>query len=505
MGMTEGALVESGSVPGASTPGETDVLDTSAAGGLVVRGGTMRVLSYLCGVLVSAIGAALMLRYLGVRDFGRYATVLSFITIIGALSDLGLTAIGLRKAAVGDRAERDRVLRNVLGMRLATATAGIALACAFGIAVNYPPVIVEGIALAGVGLIALLVLDNYTMRLQLELRLTWTAALLLVVQAFQTSVVVILVLAAAPLLLFMGSQIPGTAVTAVIAGILVHRGARLLPSFDRSQWLDMARELLPYAAASAMGAVYFRVGIVVLSLISTGTQTGLFGAAFRITEIVVGIPWLVASSALPVIFRTAVHDRERFAYALRQLFDASLAAGVGIAIAIYLGAPFAIELVAGPHYGGSIEVLRIQSITVAFTFLMTQWGFALLALKRTRAILIISALGLSTAIVLAVILGSVAGAKGASVALVGAEAVLAAGYAVGLHRAHANLRIRRATVPRVAVAAAASVGVATITSASSFVATIVGVAVYLIVLTATGGLPPELRELVPRRRASDTR
>jgi O-antigen/teichoic acid export membrane protein len=499
--MSDGSLIESQAITRQHTNGDVDVLDTSAAGGLVVRGGGLRVATYVAGVLISVVGASLMTRHLGVVNFGRYTTVLSFITIIALLSDLGLTGIGLRRAAVDDATERERTLRNIVGMRLTTSTIGIALACTFAILVGYPAVMVEGIAVAGVGLLALVTLHGYVLRLQVGLRLGWTAALDFIVVVSQTVVVVILVVAGASLLPFTGAQIPGALIAAVISALLVRHSSRLRPSFERRQWKRLGRELLPFAAATAIGAVYFQVEIVVLSLASSGEQTGLFSTAFRITAVAVGIPWLVASSAFPVIARAAERDRERLKYVVRQMFDASLTAGVGIAIAIFLGAQFAIDVVAGPKYHSSIEVLKIQSITVAFTFLMTQWGFTLLALKRTRALLAINALGLATAIGLTILLGSIYGASGASVALVSAEATLAVGYAFFLKRGADNLSVRRATVPRVALAAATAVGVATLSSTSSLVATIIGLTVYLLVLTATGGLPAEVFELLPRRRS----
>ncbi|HSZ06049.1 MAG TPA: oligosaccharide flippase family protein [Solirubrobacteraceae bacterium] len=498
--MPEGGLINPEVVTQAAPDGEVDVLDTEAAGGLVVRGGGLRIVTYVAAVLISVAGASLMLRHLGVVDFGRYTTVFSFITIIGALSDLGLTGIGLRQAAVGDAAERERIVRNIIGMRLTTSTIGIAIACAFAIVVGYPAVMVEGIAIAGIGLLALVTQDSYVMQLQISLRLGWTAALEFTRTVGQTLVVVILVVAGASLLAFTGAQIPGAVLAGVIAMALVRHSTRLRPAFEREHWVRLARELLPYAAAAAIGAVYFRVEIVVLSLASTGVQTGLFSTAFRITEVVVGIPWLVASSALPVIARAAEHDRARLKNVLRQMFDASLTAGVGIAVAIFLGAQFAIAVVAGHKYRASVEVLQIQSIIVAFTFLMTQWGFALLALKRTRALLAVNALGLATAIVVTTVLGGAYGANGASVALISAEAALAIGYAFFLTRGGGDLSVRARTAPRVALAAAAAIGAGLISSTPSLVETIIGMTAYVLVLAATGGLPPELFELLPRRR-----
>src|SRR5262249_21365245 len=132
---------------------EADVLDSSSAGGLVVRGGTLRVLGYVLSIGISVLGAALMLRHLGVVDFGRYTTIFSLITIIAALTGLGLTGVALRQAAVASPEGRARIVRNLLGMRLVGTLAGIGIACAFAVVAGYPAVMVEGLAVAGVGLL----------------------------------------------------------------------------------------------------------------------------------------------------------------------------------------------------------------------------------------------------------------------------------------------------------------------------------------------------------------
>ena len=50
-----------------------------------MRGGAFRVAGYIVGVLVSVISVALLFRYLGVVDIGRYVTAMSLVAIVGAL------------------------------------------------------------------------------------------------------------------------------------------------------------------------------------------------------------------------------------------------------------------------------------------------------------------------------------------------------------------------------------------------------------------------------------
>ena len=52
-----------------------DVLDTPAAGPLVVRGGALRIVGYAACTLVSLVYASLLARHLGPCDFGRYTEI----------------------------------------------------------------------------------------------------------------------------------------------------------------------------------------------------------------------------------------------------------------------------------------------------------------------------------------------------------------------------------------------------------------------------------------------
>src|SRR5215208_5639141 len=51
-------------------PPANDLLDTAAAGPAAVRGGAVRAVGYIAGVVMSIAGAALLFRHLGVDDGG---------------------------------------------------------------------------------------------------------------------------------------------------------------------------------------------------------------------------------------------------------------------------------------------------------------------------------------------------------------------------------------------------------------------------------------------------
>ena len=72
-----------------------DVLDTTAAGPLVIRGGILRALGYGTSSLLALLGIAMVTRHLGVADFGRFQTVIALITVVATLTDAGMATLGL--------------------------------------------------------------------------------------------------------------------------------------------------------------------------------------------------------------------------------------------------------------------------------------------------------------------------------------------------------------------------------------------------------------------------
>ena len=98
----------------------------------------------MAGVLLSVGSAALLFRHLGVADGGRYVTVLALVSIVAGLTDVGLTSIGVRELAVREGDERHRLVRSIIGLRIALTSAGVVGAVAFAAAAGYDSTLVAG-------------------------------------------------------------------------------------------------------------------------------------------------------------------------------------------------------------------------------------------------------------------------------------------------------------------------------------------------------------------------
>lgn len=495
----------SGNGPGrdpATGAESTDLLGTAQAGPAAVRGGAIRAGGYAASVLLSTVGAALLFRHLGVEDTGRYVTVLSLMGIAAGLSDAGLTLIGVRELSVQNEPERSRTARNILGLRLLLSTAAIAAATAFAAVAGYDDVLILGTAIAGVGFLIQSVQTTLSISLLSGLRLGLVTAIEMVRQLTSVILIAALVLGGAGLLGFLALPVPAGIVILALTVVAVRGDFPLAPSFDRRQWRSLAGEILPYSLASAAYAMYLRTAIILVSLIATAKETGYFGASFRVVEAMVAVPQLVVGAAFPIFARAARDDHARLAYGLQRVFDACVILGAFTALSVALAAPVAIDLVAGPDFGPSIEILRIQGLAVGASFVAAVWGYAMLSLRLYRETLVTNLIALAVGAGVVATLAALEGARGAAVGTVVAEAVLVAAGAVALARTHRAILPAGRVVWRALVAGGLGVSVALVPGLPPLLALAPAWIIYFGVLHLLGAIPTEaLAELRRLRRA----
>jgi O-antigen/teichoic acid export membrane protein len=475
----------------------SEILDSSLAGARVIRGSALRATSFAAGVALSIGSAALMTRHLGAADYGRYVIVISLVSVVAGFTDVGMANVAARELAASERDERDRLLANLLGIRMAIAVVGVLAATVFAVIAGYDQTMVIGTIFAGIGVFLTMIQHTYAIPMGVALRWGWVSAIDLFRQTLTVLAVVLLVLAGAGLLPFLAVTIPVSLLALVVAIPSVQRVAPLFPSFELSQWSWILRLTGVYAAAAAVGTIYVFAAVIATSLVGSAQEAGYLGAAFRVYIVLVAVPLLLVSTAFPVVARAAHVDRARLDYALRKVFEIAVIFGAWMALATVLGASFAIAVVAGKDFEPSVGVLQIQGLALVPSFLATAAGFALVALRQSVGLLVANAVGLSAVIVLSLALVPLLGARGAGVAMLVGDTSLALLYAFSLARVRA-LAFELAVVVRVAIATAAAALLA-LTPLSGLVLVVAATAVYFVVLFLLRGIPPEITDALVRR------
>ncbi len=476
-----------------------DLLDTPAAGPAAIRGGAVRGVGYGLVLLLSAASVPLLIRHLGVVDFGRYVIVTALLTLIAGLTEGGLQAVGTREYAQRTGVDRDRLMANLIGLRVALTVAGVAGAVGFALAAGYDRVLLLGTAVAGVALLLQSIQTLLAIPLMAQLRLGWVTAADLLRQSTFVAATVGLVAAGAALLPFFLIAIPASLAALVFTGILVRQLTPFRPRFEPGEWWNLLRDTIPYAAAIAVNVAYFRLALIIMSLLATALETGYFAASFRVVEVLLPIPAVVIGAVFPILARAARDDLERLGYASQRVFDVAVIVGVGLVLGIELGAPLILAILAGDGGKPSVSVLRIQAPALLATFLAVAAGFSLLSIRRHRALLVANAVALTFSVGLTFALVPGLGAQGAAVATTAAEWALALVTLGLLVRSHEALRLSYRVIPPVATAAVAGVlpSLAPVPVAAQLA---IGGSLYLLLLVVFKAVPPEIRGALPLAR-----
>jgi O-antigen/teichoic acid export membrane protein len=476
-----------------------DPLAAGEAGARFVRGGVLRITAYVGAIASSIVAMPFVTRHLHSSNYGRYVVVTSLMVIVGTLTEGGIAGLGVREFSHAPQAERRDFMRGLLGLRIVLSAAGGAGAIVFALLVGYPRVVVEGTAIAAIGLVLANLQVTLTVPLTAALALGWLAVLDFLTPAVTALALIALVVLDAPLLAFFAPAVLAFLVGLAVTSTLVRHQVSLRPVFNLARWRTLLGDSVVFAAATALALVYFQIVVVAMSIITTAHQTGIFSLAFRILSVVNGIPVVIAGSAFPILLRAARDDHARLHAALQRLIEGNLLLGGWLSLLVVSAAPFAVRVLGGPGYLASIEVLRILGTGVIATFLAAMFAYALLAVRMYRALVAISSGMVILAVVLCATLIPAHGARGAAIVTLSLEVVLATAYGLTLFTTNPELRPALSVSARTLVALALAFAVALVLPVSSVLAAVAGTAVLAIAVVALRVFPRELLELVGLR------
>jgi O-antigen/teichoic acid export membrane protein len=475
-----------------------EIIDTPEAGPAVIRGGVLRTAGFFVGLAISVLSAPLVIRHLGTEEYGRYLPALSLVSVVALIADTAMVNVAVRELSAVDRSERTNLLRNILGLRLTLSVIGLVVVLAFAAVTGYTGQQLGGMLIAGVGLVVADYQGAFQAPLGIDLRLGLLTIVELIRQIASVAAVVSLVLLGAGLVPFFAVNLAGVSVALLLAACIMRSEAPWVPRVDLATWRAIMREVLPVAAATTFGSMYFRIVLVLSPLLATARETGEFSVSFRVVEVLLAVPPLMVATALPVLTRAARDDRERLRYALGRIAEVGVIVGCWVAAMIWLLAPLAIDVVSGSRDDGAITALRFQGLSMPASFLVAAWGTGLLTLSDARALVRCNATAAAVAVALALALLPGMGAEGGALAISVTEMTLAGLYAVALRKS-----VQTGLPPAVVVLSV--VAAAAVVLAGSLVPALVGAivfgAAYFGVLHLLGVIPPEVLEaFLPSRR-----
>jgi len=336
------------------------------------------------GTVIGLVTVALMTRHLGTSGYGEFTTVLSFLQMFAILAGFGLP-ITLAKLISRADADEQKILANAFAMRLVSGVVIFALAPLIGWLFPYSADIKFGIAVGTLSFLGLTLHEMLVAVFQKHLA-TWKVAIsevagravLLIGTAWAVLegcgvVAIIAALAAGNLMQFLLSYLMARRITPI----------RL--EFDWEMWREIFRESWPIGVAVMFNLIYLKGDVILLSTMRTQHEVGLYGAAYKVLDVVTVLPYIYMGLVLPLMSAAwSRNDRADFNRKFSLSFDALSLVALPLLFGTFAVSRDLMTLVAGADFAESGQLLAVLMIGGIAVFWHALYSNALVAMGQQK-------------------------------------------------------------------------------------------------------------------------
>jgi O-antigen/teichoic acid export membrane protein len=345
-----------------------------------------KVISTVIGVAVVAI----MTRHLGQEGFGYYSTANAYFQIFAIILDFGLNVILVQ--VLGENAGNDaferRVTSAVYTLRASTGFVLLSGAAFLGLAMPYPWELKMAI-FAIWGSFFFTALNQIVIGVQqrhLKMHVVAISEVLgrlvllggvLLAQRFSWGLVPI-----------VGIVSIGSTLNFLVNLLVARRYSSFAWNWDVELWKTLLKRSWPVGVSIVFNLLYYKADTLILSYLRPFTEVGIYGAAYRVLEILITLPYMYCGVLLPLIANAwSRGDKDAFRTLMRQSYVVMLLLAAPMVAGTILLGDRIMSFVAGAAFAESGAVLKILMFAMGIIFFGTVSSHAVVAINQQRAMM----------------------------------------------------------------------------------------------------------------------
>jgi O-antigen/teichoic acid export membrane protein len=394
----------------------------------------VQVAGKLGGTVLGLVTVGIMTRHLGREGYGAFTTAVSFLQFFGIMVDFGLTLTMVAMISEKDADER-AIASNVFTLRLVSGVLFFGIAPIVGFALPYPVDVKAAIALGSLSFLCMTLSQVLIGVFQKRLATHHAAVAEVAGRAVLLAGAAWAAASGSGLLAFIAALVAGNVIQLALTVIFARRHVPLRLSFDLPVWREIVRRSWPIGLSIAFNLVYLKGDIVILSLFRSQAEVGLYGAAYKVLDVITVVPMIFMGLVMPLLAASwSAGDRNEFNRKLGRAFDAMSLLALPLAIGTLPVAADLMRLVAGAEFAASGPLLAVLMLAAASVFWGALFGHAVVAVGMQRKMIWAYALDAAVSIALYVTLIPRFGAIAAAWVTVFSElfiAALTAGAVIG--------------------------------------------------------------------------
>ncbi len=344
----------------------------------------IQLIGKVISTILGLVALAMMARYLGQSGFGEYTTIINFVSFFAIIADLGLTLVTVQMIS-RPQVDEKKVLENLFGLRLVSILFFLALAPLVAIFLPYDATIKIGILIAAASFIFPALSQIIIGLLQKKLRMDKAVIAETIGRIILVGGIYVSIINNQGLNGILWATVISAAVNFLIGYLLAIKYYLIKPAFNFSLWLEVIKKSWPLAVTIVLNLLYLKTDTLILSLIKSSGEVGLYGAAYRIIDVLTTLPYMFAGIILPILTLSWFESRkEYFAAVLQKSFDLMAIFSIPIIAGTLVLARPLIVLVAGNEFADSGAILKILIFALAAIFLGCMFSHAVIAIDRQK-------------------------------------------------------------------------------------------------------------------------
>lgn len=339
----------------------------------------VQVLGKAITTIISVIMLAYLARYLGVSGYGDYTTVFAFLGFFAIIADMGFFTVAVREMAKNPE-DSKKIMGNIFTLRIFFAILFLLIATFAGYLVpSYSSGIKFSIFIGSFFSFFVLCNQLFVSIFQVRLRM----------DKMVTSDVIgrIVLFIAVMSSIYMKLSLEYFILANVIANFVMFFSSYLMSRrfftfslrFDKKYCLEILKQAIPLGIIIVLGLIYFKIDTVMLSIMRGSEAVGIYGAPYKILEILITIPAMFMGSVFPLVAKYHKDGDARFINSFHSSFDFMSAIIFPILIGILFIAKPLVVIVLGAEFIASVTVLQILIFAVFIIFFSNVFNYFILA------------------------------------------------------------------------------------------------------------------------------
>lgn len=353
----------------------------------------IQVISKVISTILGLAAIAIITRSLGSEGFGQYTTITTFLAFFAIAADFGLTLITVQMISQ-PKADEKKILGNLLALRLVSALLFLGLAPLTVFFFPYSSSIKMGVIVTSFSFLFIALNQILVGLFQKNLRMDKVSIAEVVSRIFLIIGVIISVKADAGLLGILLATVASSAINFFLHYIFSLSFIRIKLYFDFNLWKQIIIKSWPLALTITLNLIYLKTDTLLLSLIKRPSEigiiseVGIYGAAYKVIDVLITFPFMFAGIVLPLMtLAYAQNDKKRFNKIVQKSFNVMIIFAIPLTIGTQFLAKDVMILVGGSDFALSGPILQILIMAASLIFLGNIFAHAIIAIDKQKKII----------------------------------------------------------------------------------------------------------------------